>query len=56
MLMIFSTDPESPRLKTMVQDDYEEFKMPDIDEHSLFGSQSGNAGIYVRKTRTKGRL
>ncbi|KAE9367475.1 hypothetical protein N431DRAFT_561440 [Stipitochalara longipes BDJ] len=49
------TDPDSPRLKKMIQDDYDEFKMPD-GERTFFATNSANAGIYVRKTGVKGRL
>jgi len=40
----------------MIQGEYEEFKMPDDSEGTLFGSKFGKAGIYVRKTGTTSRL
>jgi len=56
MLMISRTDPESPRVKKMVQDDYDEFKMPDDYETGHFGAKFGVAGIYVRKGGVTSRL
>jgi hypothetical protein len=55
MLIISRTDPESPRVKKMVQDDYDEFKMPDY-EIDHFGAKFGVAGIYVRKGGVTSRL
>lgn len=49
MLTSSRTDPDSPRVKKMIKDFYEEFEMPD-DDTDLFGGNRGNAGIYVRKT------
>jgi len=54
--MISRTDPESPRVKKMVQDDYDEFKMPDDYETGHFGAKFGVAGIYVRKGGVTSRL
>ena len=43
-------------MKKMIKDGYEEFKMPDTGDKGFFGSQFGNAGIYVRKTSTISQL
>jgi hypothetical protein len=53
-----STDPDSPRLKKMVQASYEESEMPDDydDVKKSFGSKFGNAGIYIRKANASSRL
>jgi hypothetical protein len=42
------TDPDSPRLKKMIKDLYDEYKMPDNENH-LFFANVGNGGIYVKK-------
>jgi hypothetical protein len=53
-----STDPDSPRLKKMVQAFYEESEMPDNydDVKKSFGINFGNAGIYIRKANALSRL
>jgi hypothetical protein len=45
------TDPDSPRLKKMIKDFYEEYKMPD-DGTDLFFGNVKSGGIYVRKPDT----
>jgi hypothetical protein len=55
MLTSPRTDPDSPRVKRMIKDFYEEFEMPD-DDTEFFGGNRGNAGIYVRKTNATSHL
>jgi hypothetical protein len=43
-----NTDPDSPRLKKMIKDFYDEYQMPDNEDHLFFGDV-GSGGIYVRK-------
>ena len=42
------TDPDSPRLKEMINDFYDEYEMPDT-ENPLFFANVGSGEIYVRK-------
>lgn len=49
------TDPDSPRVKRMIRNFYEEFEMPD-DDTQWFGGDCGNAGIYVRKPNVTSHL
>ena len=41
------TDPDSPRLKEMINDFYDEYEMPDT-ENPLFFANAGSGGIYVK--------
>lgn len=41
-LRLGSTDPESPRLREMIQNQY-------IEIHDLSGNTFGNSCVYVRK-------